>query len=146
MEFIDGLTLVEYINFLKETNQKISKKFMIELFYQFVRGLKYMKNNKINYKDLNPNNILIYSKNKMKFIDFGLVKDLCLPIYNSKEKDKINIFNLSVSLDFDGSIFYSNKKFFNGEILLTIAKNIWDLNFDEKLNKNVILIKFIQLL
>ena len=23
MEFIDGLTLVEYINFLKETNQKI---------------------------------------------------------------------------------------------------------------------------
>ena len=109
---------------------------MIEFFYQFVIGLKYMKNNKIIYKDLNPNNILIYSKNKMKLIDFGLVKVLCLPRYNNKEIDKINIFNLSVSFEFDGSIFYSNKKFFNGEILLTIAKNIWDLNFNEKLNKN----------
>ena len=111
MEFIDGLTLVEYINFLKETNQKISKEFMIEFFYQFIIGLKYMKNNKIIYKDLNPNNILIYSKNKMKLIDFGLVKVLCLPRYNNKEIDKINIFNLSVSFEFDGSIFYSNKKF-----------------------------------
>ena len=162
MEFIDGLTLGEYINHLKETNQKISKKFMIEILIQIVSGLRYMKNNKIIYKDLNPNNILIYSKNKIKLIDFGLAIDLNSPRNN--EKEKINVINQSVSPEFEGSIFYSSPEVMNNELIdyscdiwalgcilyemiklkppfngdnpLTIAKNICDLNFDEKLSKN----------
>ena len=163
MEYIDGLTLGEYINHLKETNQKISKKFMIEILCQIVSGLRYMKNNKIIYKDLNPNNILIYSKNKIKLIDFGLAIDLNLPRNNNNEKEKLNVINQSVSPEFEGSIFYSSPEVMNNELIdyssdiwalgcilyemiklkppfngdnpLTIAKNICDLKFDEKLNK-----------
>ena len=163
MEFIDGLTLGEYINHLKETNQKISKKIMIEILCQIVSGLRYMKKNKIIYKDLNPNNILIYSKNKIKLIDFGLAIDLNLPRNNNNEKEKINVINQSVSPEFEGSIFYSSPEVMNNELIdyscdvwalgcilyemiklkppfngdnpLTIAKNICDLKFDEILNK-----------
>ena len=94
MKFIDCLTLNEYINY-----------FIIEFLCQIVRDLKYIKNNKIILKDLNTNNILIYGKNKIKLIDFGLAIDLSLPRNNDTEKEKINVINQSVSPKFEGSVF-----------------------------------------
>ena len=114
---IDCLTLNEYINY-----------FIIEFLCQIVRDLKYIKNNKIILKDLNPNNILIYGKNKIKLIDLGLAIDLSFPRNNVTEKEKINLFNQSVSPKFEGSFFYSFPEVMNNELMY--------LNFDEKLNNN----------
>jgi formylglycine-generating enzyme required for sulfatase activity len=67
MEFIDGITLSEFLN--KDISYSIKKKILNEL----LSALSYIHSKQVIHRDLKPDNILItYNGNNLKLIDFGL--------------------------------------------------------------------------
>jgi len=53
-------------------NPNISESQIITLFIEVLRGLIYLKENKIIHGDLKPENILLSTSNSPKLADFGL--------------------------------------------------------------------------
>lgn len=68
LEYIDGITLKEFMNQGKLTRE-LAYKFMAEL----CSALQYLHSKQIVHRDLKPSNILItHNGNNVKLIDFGL--------------------------------------------------------------------------
>jgi len=57
-------------------NPNISESQIITLFIEVLRGLIYLKENKIIHGDLKPENILLSTSNSPKLADFGLSAQL----------------------------------------------------------------------
>ena len=53
-------------------NPNISDSQIITMFIEILRGLLFLKANKIIHSDLKPSNILLSSSNSLKLADFGL--------------------------------------------------------------------------
>ena len=158
MELVEGLSLGEYISYLKDNNRKIDKELAIKIILQTVSGLRYMhKKANVIFRDLNPNNIMLDYLFNVKLIDFGLT------VEESKTKKVSTMLNQSVQFVFEGSVMYSSpevmkndfisyesdiwalgciiyemiklKPPFSGDNSLTVAKNVCEGTY-EKLKKN----------
>jgi serine/threonine protein kinase len=84
MEFIQGLTLSEYIN--NHSKIGINNKILYTFTYQIIKSLSRIHENKIVHRDINPDNIFIDNENSIKIGDFSSAKE----IESSKYKKKIN--------------------------------------------------------
>ncbi len=63
MELVNGLSLGEYITFLKESNGKMKPEVIMRILFQVVSGLRHMhKDAHVIFRDLNPNNIMLDDK------------------------------------------------------------------------------------
>jgi len=103
MELVEGLSLGEYISYLKDNNRKIDKDLAIKIILQTVSGLRYMhKKTHVIFRDLNPNNIMLDYLFNVKLIDFGLT------VEESKTKKVSTMLNQSVQSVFEGSVMYSS--------------------------------------
>ena len=159
MELVDGLSLGEYISYLKENNILMKQELVIKIILQIVNGLRHMhKSAHVIFRDLNPNNVMLDYSFNVKLIDFGLT------VEEKENKGKVStLLNQSVQPVFEGSVLYSSpevmendiityksdiwalgciiyemiklKPPFTGDNPLTIAKNVCEGNF-ERLNEN----------
>ena len=160
MELVNGLSLGEYLTYLKENNISLKSELIIKIILQIVNGLKHIhKVSNVIYRDLNPNNIILDNYFNVKLIDFGLA--MKNDINNNSQIS--NLLNQSTELIFEGNILYSPPEImknetivfesdiwalgcivyemiklqppFCGDTPLTIAKNACEENY-EKLNDN----------
>lgn len=69
-EFIDGHILYD------ELKKPQSEEYVIELLKSILKTIKYLHNNNIIHRDLNPNNIIRKKDGTLVLIDFGAVKDV----------------------------------------------------------------------
>ena len=51
---------------------------------QVIVGLAHMHKNNIMHRDIKSENILVSSQGELKYADFGLARDLALPIVNDQ--------------------------------------------------------------
>ena len=121
MELVEGLSLGEYISYLKDNNRKIDKDLAIKIILQTVSGLRYMhKKTHVIFRDLNPNNIMLDYLFNVKLIDFGLT------VEESKTKKVSTMLNQSVQSVFEGSVMYSSPEVMKNDII-SYESDIWAL-------------------
>jgi len=70
MEFIDGITLKDYIDSEKVLNWKDAVHFVI----QILRALQHAHNRGIVHRDIKPQNIMLLTDGTIKVMDFGIAK------------------------------------------------------------------------
>lgn len=68
MEYIDGITLKEY---LSQNNGKIPWEMVLEMMEPVIVSLKVIHEAGIIHRDISPDNIMVDKNNKIKIIDFG---------------------------------------------------------------------------
>ena len=67
MEYVDGITLVEFMLHPQSTDQRL------RIFYNILDAMRYIHANQVTHRDLKPSNILVTHNNRnVKIIDFGL--------------------------------------------------------------------------
>ena len=54
----------------------LEKMHQVYVFYQVLKGLKYLHSAELIHRDLKPSNVLLNSECKAKICDFGLVRTL----------------------------------------------------------------------
>lgn len=73
MEYIDGDTLTEYLNKVKQGPKKsFLIRYLLLILKDLARGLSYIHENGLLHNDIKPDNILIDKNLTPKFVDFGL--------------------------------------------------------------------------
>ena len=121
MELVEGLSLGEYISYLKDNNRKMDKELAIKIILQTVSGLRYMhKKANVIFRDLNPNNIMLDYLFNVKLIDFGLT------VEEGKTKKVSTVLNQSLQFVFEGSVMYSSPEVMKNEII-SYESDIWAL-------------------
>ena len=122
MELVDGLSLGEYISYLKENNINMKQELIIKIILQIVSGLRHMhKSAHVIFRDLNPNNIMLDYSFNVKLIDFGLA------VEQNENKGKVStMLNQSVQPVFEGSVLYSSPEIMKNDII-TYESDIWAL-------------------
>ncbi len=70
MEFIDGITLKDYIDSERVLNWKDAVHFVI----QILRALQHAHNRGIVHRDIKPQNIMLLTDGTIKVMDFGIAK------------------------------------------------------------------------
>ena len=94
MELIEGASLAEYFNSLKEKSSKFDEERVWHIFLQLILALRYLhKEKNIVHRDLSPNNIMLGESDKVTITDFGLAKQ--------KRKDSSKMISVV------GTILYS---------------------------------------
>ena len=68
MEYIDGMTLADYL----WKNKSIPQKYRVAIARQIADALAYMHSLGVSHRDLKPDNILVTRRNEAKIIDIGL--------------------------------------------------------------------------
>lgn len=66
MEFVDGVSISEYINSNPDR--------LNDIFVQVINGFRHLEENEILHRDIRPENILVSSGGVVKIIDFGFGK------------------------------------------------------------------------
>ncbi|UXR72419.1 Stk1 family PASTA domain-containing Ser/Thr kinase [Staphylococcus sp. IVB6240] len=72
MEYIDGMTLSEYI----KSHGPIAPKQAIDFVEQILQGIQHAHEQGIVHRDIKPQNIMIDPQNTLKIVDFGIAKAL----------------------------------------------------------------------
>ncbi|PAV86219.1 hypothetical protein WR25_13772 [Diploscapter pachys] len=75
MDLIEGASLKEHINSVKEKREIFPENRIWNILIQMTLGLRYLHKDKhIVHRDLKPNNIMISDKDRVVITDFGLAK------------------------------------------------------------------------
>lgn len=140
MELVEGLSMADFINSLREKQQKLAEGKIWRLFIELVAALRYLHVDKrVIHRDLSPSNIMVTRDLHIKIADFGLAKArgtqssgvmntfvgtifyTCPEIVQSKPySDKADIWSLGVVM----YELISLKQPFAGENPLAIANKI----------------------
>ena len=73
MEYVEGVTLDEYIN---TVTGPIPEEKLKPLFTQILQGVEYAHQHKIIHRDIKPSNFIITKDGQVKILDFGIAKIL----------------------------------------------------------------------
>lgn len=74
MEFIQGQSLADILKTKKRENKLIEVNLVLEYIKQILDALAYAHENDVIHRDIKPSNILLSAENKIKVVDFGIVK------------------------------------------------------------------------
>lgn len=98
MEFLDGITLKEY---LAQNGEKLSVEEAVSIIIQVADGLMEIHKAGIIHRDISPDNIFLTSKNQVKIIDFGAAR------FSSAEKE--STYSIELKQGFAPPEQYRNK-------------------------------------
>ena len=70
MEYIDGITLKEYI----DSEQVLTWKDSVHFVIQILRALQHAHDRGIVHRDIKPQNIMLFTDGTIKVMDFGIAK------------------------------------------------------------------------
>ena len=122
----NGLVKVLQSKAISDLNRKIPIRKFKKIFYQSVKGLKYLNDMGIIHGDVKPSNMLLFERDVVKYTDFSLSRlystnitsHLCSYFYRPPEIDqgviepsKIDVFSLGCSM----YEVYFNEPYFNRE-------------------------------
>ena len=110
LEYIDGISLLEYIQRTK--NRRINEKVCKKIFYQIVKAILYCQNKNICHRDIKLENILIINNNVIKLIDFGFAIKC-----NRNEYQEF----------FCGTLYYMPPEIVNKQKYIPFYSDIWSL-------------------
>ncbi|UYL09334.1 serine/threonine protein kinase [Bdellovibrio sp. SKB1291214] len=159
MEYVNGVTLRELMNYQREKNEPLSSSFILYIIHQVALGLAYAYQSvdpqtgrplKLIHRDISPHNILISFEGEVKVIDFGIAvapKDRDLDNTGGLIKGKIAYMSPEQArgqeVDGASDIFalgivlwelLANERFYTGTTVKEVKQSI--LSYDvEKLNK-----------
>ena len=68
MEFVDGLTLQEYVT----GGKSLTPNQVVDIIYQCAKGLDYVHREGIIHRDLKPGNIMLSNEGEVKIMDFSI--------------------------------------------------------------------------
>lgn len=138
MEYIEGLTLSEYI----QKNQPLDVDTILNFINQIINGIKHAHDTKIVHRDIKPQNILVDKNQTLKILDFGIAKALSETTmtetnhvlgtvqYLSPEQARGDITDNGTDIYSMGVVLYEmliGKPPFSGETAVSIAiKHIQD--------------------
>ncbi|XP_076326720.1 serine/threonine-protein kinase Nek10-like isoform X2 [Tachypleus tridentatus] len=75
MDLIEGLSLNEVVNSMKEKEEMFLEEKIWKLLIQLIQGLHYLHVDKhVIHRDLTPNNILLGDRDRLTITDFGLAR------------------------------------------------------------------------
>jgi hypothetical protein len=139
MEFVEGLTLLEYMKALQEREAKVPEDKLMRICLELLMVLRYLHGTcKIVHRDLNPSNVMVTFGLDVKVTDFGLSqskdhgpsKDKTFEgtlAYSAPEVVEHTSYNDKADVWSLGCILYelvSFKQAFHSTNPLTLAKNI----------------------
>ncbi|PTI44338.1 Stk1 family PASTA domain-containing Ser/Thr kinase [Staphylococcus xylosus] len=138
MEYIEGLTLSEYI----QKNHPLDVDTILNFINQIINGIKHAHDTKIVHRDIKPQNILVDENQTLKILDFGIAKALSETTmtetnhvlgtvqYLSPEQARGDITDNGTDIYSMGVVLYEmliGKPPFSGETAVSIAiKHIQD--------------------
>ncbi|WP_436957354.1 Stk1 family PASTA domain-containing Ser/Thr kinase [Staphylococcus sp. AS1337] len=138
MEYIEGLTLSEYI----QKNHPLVVDTILNFINQIINGIKHAHDTKIVHRDIKPQNILVDKNQTLKILDFGIAKALSETTmtetnhvlgtvqYLSPEQARGDITDNGTDIYSMGVVLYEmliGKPPFSGETAVSIAiKHIQD--------------------
>lgn len=138
MEYIEGLTLSEYI----QKNHPLDVDTILNFINQIINGIKHAHDTKIVHRDIKPQNILVDKDETLKILDFGIAKALSETTmtetnhvlgtvqYLSPEQARGDITDNGTDIYSMGVVLYEmliGKPPFSGETAVSIAiKHIQD--------------------
>ncbi|MEB5783181.1 Stk1 family PASTA domain-containing Ser/Thr kinase [Staphylococcus pseudoxylosus] len=138
MEYIEGLTLSEYI----QKNHPLDVDTILNFINQIINGIKHAHDTKIVHRDIKPQNILVDKNQTLKILDFGIAKALSETTmtetnhvlgtvqYLSPEQARGDITDNGTDIYSMGVVLYEmliGKPPFSGETAVSIAiKHIQD--------------------
>lgn len=70
MEYIEGHSLVEFIDYYNFNDKKMPERCIIKFIYHILKGIKYLHSRGIAHNDIKPDNV-IFNKSQLKLIDLG---------------------------------------------------------------------------
>mmetsp|Transcript_26665 Transcript_26665/g.48000 ORF Transcript_26665/g.48000 Transcript_26665/m.48000 type:complete len:740 (-) Transcript_26665:25-2244(-) len=146
MELVEGLSMADFINSLREKQQKLVEGKIWRLFIELVAALRYLHvDKKVIHRDMSPSNIMVTRDLHIKIADFGLAKSRgtqssgvmntfvgtisysCPEIVQSKPyNDKADIWSLGVVM----YELITLKQPFAGENPLAIASQIVEEDYE----------------
>ena len=76
MEYVDGVSLYQHLNYIHESKSgPIKEDWIWNFAIQFIQGLRYLHvDRNLIHRDLSPNNILITFDDVVKITDFGFTR------------------------------------------------------------------------
>jgi serine/threonine protein kinase len=75
MEFVQGLTLEDYVLKIQQDKQRLPEQEVVFILKQLVQAIEYIHQQGICHRDLKPDNVLINPKTKeIKLTDFNISK------------------------------------------------------------------------
>jgi serine/threonine protein kinase len=119
MEYIDGVSLIDYVNTIKRNRMKV----LSTLFLELLRGLSYIDSLGMIHRDIKPDNILFTGMNNdiplIKYVDFGLS---CYIRYHQFENNL-----LTCNQDKHGTPGYMDPELFRSNDNVKINHDIFSL-------------------
>lgn len=119
-EYISGETLTQFIT--KFTKNKLSPHYLWSIMLQLMLGLKYIHNKGYAHGDIKPDNILITSNNRIKYIDFGI----------SCRQDCIRKNCTNICRGKQATLWYTAPEYFKGtmepSLKGSLAQDCWSIS------------------
>ena len=155
----NGLVKILQQKAISDLNRKIPIKKFKKIFYQSVKGLKYLNDMGIIHGDVKPSNMLLFEKDIVKYTDFSLSRlytnningHICSYFYRAPEinkgiiePSKIDVFSLGCSMyevyfnepyfNREHNIHFKKKSTQNTEKLLSLIYNMTNPNYKLRYN------------
>ena len=71
MEYVDGMTLREYLN---ERGGKLSSRETVHFISQILKALEHAHANGVVHRDIKPQNIMLLDNGQLRMMDFGIAR------------------------------------------------------------------------
>lgn len=121
VEYIEGITLKEYVTRITNAGKRLSEQKARSIMLQIIEAIDYLHSNNLTHNDINPENVLICPDGKVCIIGISLINGIIklkphngathIPMlsvlnnYSSPEQIFFRLFNHNIKVDYHTDIY-----------------------------------------